>query len=341
MAVSGMDLVPGDLVSSSVEGVSLSLRCTGEGGDNTYDLASPFRVLIDVPSDAPCHINLLSGTTEVTAEAPSETSAGGVTLGSTGTEYAVEVRRDSDTLVFRCSIFTDSVSVVSGSSLIARAGSRLIWNRGGTFDLARISPEQLKESAAFRARFDLAAAQEKGTDPEDSGATFQRLQTLHYQVLEDPTSAEKSVELAKALLEIQLPEQASYNLRKANIRSDAILRNYQIDPNVLRSIPRTSARPSVVTRYPVSVLQPPAAADPLQLVERGQVGEAIAILKRRVEAGSATSRDYFTLAKAYGQQGEGSQARANAGRALVLHARDGLLSSADLRELGELIARLG
>jgi len=341
VAAPGMDLVPGDLVSSTVEGVSLTLRCSGEEGDNTYDLASPFRVLIDVPSNAPCHINLLSGTTEVTAEAPSQTSAGGVTLGSTGTEYAVEIRQEADSLVFRCTIFTDSVSVAYGSTVIARAGSNLIWNRGGAFDLTRISKEQLVESAAFRARFDLAAAQGKGSAPDDSGATFQRLQTLHYQVLEEPNNTERSVELARALLDIQLPDRARYNLEKADIRSDDILRNYQIDPGMLRSNLRPPSRPTVTTRYPVSVRRPTATNDPLQRLESGRVDDAVSTLKERVQAGTATSRDYAALAKAYGGQGELSLARANAGRALVLHAQDGLLTPADLRELGELIARIG
>lgn len=346
LARAGMDLAPGDLLSSSVEDVSVTLRCSAPAGDNTYDLVSPFRVLIDVPMGAPCHVNLLSGTTEVTAEVPSQTSAGGVTLGSTGTEYGVEVRRSADSLVFRCTIYTDSVSILAGPQTLPGGGFQargtLLWKAGGTFERTGVSREQLARSAAYRARFDLAAAQGKGSLQNDSSSTLRRLQTLHYQVLRNPENTARSVELAKVLLDLDLPEKARYNLERVNVRSEAQLRRLEIDPDVIRRDLPGSYRPLVAPITYQPVVLPGSTTDrDLRLIQDGRAAEAMANLERRVEAGSATSHDYFALAKAHARQGDPAQARANAGRALVLHARDELLSSAELRELGELIARMG
>jgi hypothetical protein len=58
-----------------------------------------------------------------------------------------------------------------------------------------------------------------------------------------------------------------------------------------------------------------------------------------VRAGAATSRDHYALARAHGLRGAPAEVRTSAGRALVLHASDGLLTAAELRELGELISR--
>lgn len=346
-AAVGLELMPGDLIGTAGDSVFVALRCGSEGRAASYLLTSPFRVLIDVPTTASCHVNLLSGLTEVVAEAPTETTAGGVTLGSTGTQYAVELRRSGNALVFNCIVYDDTVRVLTRPGLQAVAGTKLVWS-AGTVRLARNATEDLTRSAATYARFDLAAAGRQGVQVTDTAATVRQLTALHYAVLANPTDTARRADLAREQLRYRVDEGAVYNLNRVDVRTDAALRRYRIDGAVLRGAQRESARARPPDRRVSPEMRSAAAAavaagatteGDLRLIEAGRLDEAIANLQSRVRAGSATSRDYYALARVHALRDAQAEVRASAGRALVLHASDGLLSAAELRELGELIAR--
>jgi len=344
-AAVGMELAPGDLLDADADGVSIGLTCSGPEGTNTYLVTAPFRLLIDVPTQASCHVNLLSGLTEVVAEAPTETTAGGVTLGSTGTQYAVELRRRGSRLVFNCFVYDDSVRVLSYPDLRASAGEKMVWSATSAVTVQPNTPRDLARSAQTYARFDLARMTEaERLAVQDTALALRTLTALHMDVLAHPADTAKRVALAKEQIRYDARDQAMYNLRRVDVGDSAQFRRYAIDPSVLSgrvSIPgRRPQLEAAVSRDRMAPRQPGSTTDTaLRLIDTGRIDEAIGYLQARVESGRATSRDEYALAKAFAARGDLPVMRAHAGRALVLHADDGGLSAAELRELGGLIGR--
>jgi hypothetical protein len=342
----GMLLEPGDMLTSSADSVFIELGCGEEGQTNTYMIASPFRVLIDVPTMASCHVNMLSGLTEVVAEAPTETTAGGVTLGSTGTQYAVEVRRDGDALVLNCIAYDGTVRVLARPDLMIAAGAKLVWYGERGVEQAPNTRQDLERSAVTYARFDLATAQKQNVAIQDPAAALLQLSALHYQVLANPADTARRVELAKEQIRYRVSDQAVYNLNRVDVRDEAALRRYEIDPAVVRGARLRPGRDPAelrvsgqVTRAAAVAAAAPTTDSDLRLIAAGRVDDAIANVEVRIRTGSANSRDHYALAKAYAAKSDAARTRSSAGRALVLHADDERLSAAELRELGELISR--
>jgi hypothetical protein len=342
----GMQLEPGDMLISSADSVFIELGCGEEGQTNTYIITSPFRVLIDVPTMASCHVNMLSGLTEVVAEAPTETTAGGVTLGSTGTQYAVELRRDGDALVLNCIAYDGTVRVLARPDLTITGGAKLSWYGERGVEQAPNTRQDVERSAATYARFDLATAQRQNVAIQDPAAALRQLSALHYQVLANPADTARRVALAKEQIRYLVSDRAVYNLNRVDIRDEAALRRYEIDPAVVRGARLRPGRDPAELRVSGQVPRAGAVAaaapttdSDLRLIAAGRFDDAIANVEVRIRAGNANSRDHYALAKAYTAKGDAARTRSNAGRALVLHADDERLSAAELRELGELISR--
>jgi hypothetical protein len=112
----GRELVPGDIVLVPVDSVLVELSCTVASRTSTHRLRSPFRVMIDVPMDSACATSVLSGEMNVLAESPTQTTAGGVVLGSTGTQYAVEVRRTEAGVMRKLTVFDGRLRVLSAAA---------------------------------------------------------------------------------------------------------------------------------------------------------------------------------------------------------------------------------
>ena len=337
-AAVGMELMPGDLLDAEAAGASLSLTCSGPEGTNTYLITAPFRVLVDVPTAASCHVNLLAGLTEVVAEAPTETTAGGVTLGSTGTQYSVELRRRGAALLFNCVVFDESVRVLSGPAAQASAGHKMVWTDLTTVSVRPNTPGDLARSAATYARFDLAMATSRGAAVQDTAAALRALTALHVAVLAHPADTTSRVALAKEQIRYSASDHAMYNLRRVDVRDSAQFRRYAIDASALVGRTADPGRLDARRRRPRPA--PPATTDgDLRLIAAGNIDTAIAHLEARVESGYATSRDELALAKAYALKNDVAEMRAHLGRALVLHAADGALSAEELREMGALVGR--
>jgi hypothetical protein len=340
----GMQLEPGDMLISSADSAFIELSCGEEGQTNTYIITSPFRILIDVPTMASCHVNMLSGLTEVVAEAPTETTAGGVTLGSTGTQYAVELRRDGDARVLNCIAYDGTVRVLTRPDLMVAGGAKLLWYGERGVEQVPNTRQDLERSAATYARLDLATAQRQSVAIQDPASALRELSALHYRVLANPADTAPRVELAKEQIRYRVSDRAVYNLNRVGIRDEAALRRYEIDPAVVRGARPRPGRDSAELRVSGQVggaVSPPVPTtdSDLRLIASGRLDDAIANVEVRVRTGNASSRDYYALAKAYAAKDDAARTRSNAGRALVLHADDERLSAAELRELGEMISR--
>jgi hypothetical protein len=385
-ATKGLLLQPGDLLTAGDTSSLLEMRCATQT-TTTYRLKAPFRVLVDVPTDTSCHVNLLAGHGDVIAESPTTTTAGGIPLGSTGTQYSVEVSRVGEELVRRLVVFEGAVKLRATGEAVEQ-GASVKW-AGGARTAAAVSPDEIERSAAVYARFDVWAA--RAASPElDTAAAYRQMKQLQYDVLANPTDTAKRVDLAKRQILLKVNDQAAYNLKRANVTSDSALIRYQINPEMIKADPvmrdriyrkpaaetirpdtRSAAvNPAATTRETVvprdRTVTPGAASrtgaavttggdisrgavvatrmttstdSDLRLIATGYVDDAIRNLEARVAANSATSRDHYALAKAYASR-NAAKLREHAGRALVLHASDSKLTAAELRELGELVARV-
>ncbi|MCI0435486.1 MAG: hypothetical protein L0271_17850 [Gemmatimonadetes bacterium] len=228
------DLLPGDMLIAA-DTAFVELRCPVDSND-TYRLTGPFRVLIDVPHSARCHINLLSGDMNVLAELPTGQTVGPVTLASSGTQYAVVARRTDEGFAPRVLVFDGDVTVRSaGGTVGAGPGASVTYDltRGG-FRTAQITDPQLRRWSGVYARFDVAEAIAMGAPAQRSAIMYARFDSLHYGVLNNPDDPERRAALARAQVELRVIDHARFNLERAGIRSDSALRRYRIDPDLVR-----------------------------------------------------------------------------------------------------------
>jgi hypothetical protein len=222
------DLLPGDFMIAP-DTALVELRCPDEGGD-AYRLRGPFRLVIDVPKNARCHINLLNGESNVLAESPTEQTVGGVTLGSRGTQYAIVMRRDSaGPAAPRVIVFDGQVDVsLPEGAVSVNRGRTLTYNPGRRPTLVATTPAQLQRWAGLYASFDVNEAMRNATTAVDRQRTYDELQQLHYEVLADPADTVKRVTLARAQLRYGMLDHATFNLRRAGVTTQAKLQQYQI-----------------------------------------------------------------------------------------------------------------
>lgn len=255
----GDTLQPGDQIDTSPTDTAtlVELRCTKVA--NTYRLKAPFRVMADVPvSDSVCHVNLLTGRSDVIADSPSNTTVGGVPLGSRGTQYALSVRRDSTgALVREVAVFEGAVTLAvrrrQGAERVRR--DTVVLNQGVAGRLERdrweripLAPAELERSAATYARFDVQVAH--AADPAlDTASTFAQLKQLHLDVLMRPADTLRRVTLAKRQLALKVSDQAGYNLKRARVTDAAAMRRYNID---VQAVERDAVVKSWLTRARIS-----------------------------------------------------------------------------------------
>lgn len=350
----GQELVPGDIMLVPVDSVLIELSCTVATRTSTYRLRSPFRVMIDVPTDTACATNVLSGEMNVLAESPTQTTAGGVVLGSTGTQYAVEVRRTARGVMRKVTVFDGQLRVLSAAArgLEVRPGSNMLWRPGAAeWSVGANGPQELDRAASVYARFDVEEAERKGAPVADRTATYGTLKAAHYAVLAAPGDTAKRVDLAKKQIEYRVNDQALYNLKRVDVVREPELRRYQIDPAVLRAnlradnrvwYDRQMAGGGAVTggaaggaAAGAAVARDPAAVGRTQAARARAVADSLQAVVRRYPS----ARDYLGLARAYETLAEKENARAAGERALALYQQSRGLTEAELREVRELIAR--
>ncbi len=329
----GMTLEPGDLLTSGPGGFALELECAG---GSLLRFTESFRVLVDVPGEGvDCAVNFLSGTVDVLTDQPTEIEAGGVVLGSEGTQYSVHLVRRSNQPDFECLVYDGRVEWrLPKQKLQPRQKTK--WLRAGKSmrmvnqktAVTLIAPRQFATTAQRYARFDVVNAKATGLAISNETTATNNLARVHQMVLAQPKDTQLRVDLAKAQLQYALPAAANYNLRVGGVRTQEQMQVYQIDSRQLQS------SPLIVTDLPPALIVP----IPWTLVQQKKYKEAIEAGELKVKAGSVSSRDYYALALAY-RELEGKSSRKAPGyakRATSLHARDQLLTDDELRHCASL-----
>ncbi|MGH7553181.1 MAG: hypothetical protein ACREMQ_09180 [Longimicrobiales bacterium] len=360
LAVIGMELQPGDLLATPLERAFLELSCLAAGKTTKSELESPFRVLVDVPNDSACHVSVLAGNVNVLAESPTQVTTGGVTLSSSGTQYAVEVRRTPQGVTQKVTVFDGQLRVLSPAARGREifSGRNVAWRPGATeWSENANTVEDIDRSAAVYAAFDLDAARRKGATIEDSARAYNTLKGLHHAVLANPSDTAKRVELAKRQVQYRINDRALYNLKRVDVTSEVKLQRYQIDPAVLRSnlLPANRAYldasmradPAGAAVSSGAAVQgaagrggaaPPTVNATVLVVRRATA--AIDSLQAVIRRGNASSREYFALTKNYVTLNDVQNARAAGAQALDLAARDRRLTDAEVSELKAILERI-
>ncbi len=167
--------------------------------------------------------------------------------------------------------------------------------------------------------------------------------TLHSEVLKNPADTAKRAELAKYQIQYKINNAALYNLKRVDLTNEQKLQRYDIDPGTLqRGLTKTN-RDFYIARVRPDMLKAVAVSTTdtdLELIAAGKVDDAVKSLLARVEAGRATSRDYYALSRAYLELKEVKRSAAYGERALKLNEQDGKLSQTELRAQREILAKL-
>ena len=332
----GTTLQVGDLMSAAAADgtVLLEIGCPANGR-TLFRFSGAFRVVVLPPrTDVPCVLQLLAGGVDVMAEEPTEINAGGVVLGSKGTQYAVHLRRSESGPVCEGVVYENDLLIRTTQKEIPLSSSRSwVFNFAtGTGEQAGISERVLRESAVIASRFDVARLRSEGVLTPARASEIERqeseLVTLHMEVLKAPANKDARLRLGNKQETVGSLDSARYNLKRVGREL------------MLREVP--GGAPNAPTSVRSTAAQTMIGADPsaraLELVRAGKPADAVALVKPRVDASTATPRDYYALAEAYRALKDPAAATNAAERALAFSNAGTALSAAELETLRAIVS---
>jgi len=344
----GTTLQVGDLMSTVAPdtNVLLEIGCPANGG-TVFRFSGAFRVVVLPPRpDVRCVLQLLAGDVDVIAEEATEINAGGVVLGSKGTQYAVHLRRTESGPVCEGVVYDNDLLIKTSQNQIPLSTSRSwVFNFAtATGELGEISEVVLKQSALVAGRFDVARLRAEGVLTPAKASEIAReeseLVALHMEVLKAPANKDARLRLGTRQRAVG-SDSARYNLKRVGgelINKEAVKpqASTKTEAAVTKPPRASSAVNSTSTR---TMIAADPAARALELVRGGKPAEAVALIRPRVDASSATARDYYALAEAYRALQDRAAARNAAERALAFRNAATALTAAELETLRAIVGR--
>lgn len=262
-------LEAGDLIRALDSKVLVELKCASTGR-TPFRFSSGFRVIVLPPrQDVPCVMQLLAGGVDVRTEEATEINAGGIVLGSRGTQYAVQLRRTNEGAVCDGVVFDDELEV----KVPAREAMRLTTSSGWTYNLATgtgtrgaVPDRTIEWSAAVATAFDLARlAPGTASSPEAQKRLGQQLFELNMAVLKAPANQELRAELGKTQQRLGITDAARYNLKKAEV-----LKRQQATPRVSDVPAAQAVRPQTPALKDAATALSASEVETLQALRRGK-----------------------------------------------------------------------
>lgn len=347
-----MQLDDGDLLSNAGSRTMVELECPA-GSNTTFKLTGQFRVIIAGPETNDCHLDLMSGRLDVLADTSTQVNSGGVVLGTEGTQYSLSLSRTEDGPVRAVEVYEGRVRVDGVGEPVRLKALEALFVRPETSSARTVkaSDRALRKTAALYSRFDVSKAIRRGTAKEKAPEAARQFSKLHYEVLTQPTNPESRVNLAKTQTDYKLNNAAVYNLRKAKVVTQGDFDRYKIDATKLKEglnqkngayiqskLPQISVTPgskgtiggAYVSPYALTGSSQQVTDYSLQLISKGDYKTAIAELKKKLETGKATSRDYYALSQAYAELNDGKRSAEFAERAKKMSQTDRELSQREL-----------
>jgi hypothetical protein len=336
----------GDLFWATRSDVLLEIECPAKGR-TPFRFSGPFRVVVLPPRPAiPCVLQLLAGGVDVRAdEEATEINAGGIVMGSKGTQYAVRLRRDSEGPVCDTVVYDDYLNVTP----MGLETVQLPSNNGWTYNFATrrgsrgaISEQMVTQSASIATKFDLTRWRPVPTAPDSveaqRKAAERELYALHVEVLTTPANQSSRAKLGNTQERFGITDGARYNLKRAgafraDVRNLPETDSRRPAPQALPSGAATTRRPPEAAATPnvTAVVEPATRA--LELVHAGNPAQAIELLRPRMEASKATTRELYALAEAYVATRNPVAARKAAEQALGSRDAARVLSASEIERL--------
>lgn len=218
----GTALEVGDFLTTAAPdaNVLLEIGCPATGR-TVFRFSSAFRVVVLPPRpDVPCVLQLLSGGVDVMAEEATEINAGGVVLGSKGTQYAVHLRRTESGPVCEGVAYENDLLIKIGPQEIPLSTSRSwVYNFAtASGDRGGIPERVLRQSAVIATRFDVARLRSgKVLTPADAAEIKRQeseLLALHLEVLKAPADKDARLRLGTKQEAVGSLDSARYNLKR-------------------------------------------------------------------------------------------------------------------------------
>ncbi|MBC8030113.1 MAG: hypothetical protein H7Z16_08370 [Pyrinomonadaceae bacterium] len=297
-----MALNMGDELISESGTVTVKARC---GTATDLVLSGPFRVRFLRPNNKGCKIYSYpkaGGSVNVSSSVPTNMQSGEIKLGTQHTIYEVKTQLVTRTKLPRASskmleqqliAYDGKVSARlprSSKPVIVEEGKKIV-TAGTAVARVDITTQDIERTASAVARIEIS---QSAVPDAARPAAFLRLKALHQEVLADPNSRPKLINLVNEQHGLGIPT----------------------DPRL--------------TGTPTPTLTP-TQAELFGLLRQRRYNEAIAGFDRRVqELGRADSRDYYGLAVAAKQLRDNKQAVSYANVALKLFEVDGRMSREEL-----------
>lgn len=247
----GTALEVGDLLSSVTGEIDVELTC---GEETVLQFSGAFRVLIDDPDATDCAVDFLSGSLDVVSDQPAEIDAGDVTLGSEGTEFAVELARTEEGSDHQLTVFDGKVNVFAeGSESPVEAGKTWrLAGKGKEVVWGEVTEEAADRAAAIHARLDVARSVAAGEQVADPKQAIEELKSRHKEVLLKPGDKDVRLSLAKAQLAYKQDLKAAYHLKRADVTTEEELELHDLDKRVLPYLSKSPA----IERQPLEPTRP-------------------------------------------------------------------------------------
>lgn len=324
----GTALEMGDLLWALDSSVLLEVECA-PNARALFRFSDGFRLVVLPPRpDVPCVVQLLAGGVDVRADDSTEVNAGGIVLGSRGTQYAVRLRRPPQGAVCDGVVYDDDLVVTPPG----RDPITIKRSNGWTYDLATrqgkqgaVSAAMVRQSAAIATEFDLARLSPGAAGaPEGRRQLAEQLLALHVAVLTAPADQNVRSQLGRTQERFGIVDGAAYNLKRAGVQKIEVARPPSPDAPVspppaapTKGAAVRAERPqrAAVRAGDAAVIVEPAERA-FELIRAGNHAAAVELLRPRVEAGQAKARDFSALAQAYLSLGDRVAARRAAEQAL-------------------------
>lgn len=187
-----------------------------------------FSIMLLPPQDKDVVINVFSGNGDMQSAGGGVMTSGEVGLVVVKTEYSVRVRHTEAGPVREFLTFEGEVQIDPPVLTPARnenltffeafrqtltTGDKLVLEKNVVTAKGKIQPEDITKSATVYARLDAAkAARQRNVNPQE---TFETLVRRYTAVFEDPKNAEKRIALAIDQVNLEVNDDAVYQLRKA------------------------------------------------------------------------------------------------------------------------------
>lgn len=187
-----------------------------------------FSIMLLPPQDKDVVINVFSGNGDMQSAGGGVMTSGEVGLVVVKTEYSIRVRHTEAGPVREFLTFEGEVQIDPPVLTPARnenlaffeafrqtltTGNKLVLEKNVVTATGKIQPEDITKSATVYARLDAAkAARQRNVNPKE---TFETLVRRYTAVFEDPKNAEKRIALAIDQVNLEVNDDAVYQLRKA------------------------------------------------------------------------------------------------------------------------------